>query len=278
MKGNRGKIKKIISVIMASVTLVTAIPTEKVLAEAVELGIEEKNSDTIAAEENSDNFLEGTEEVEVEDTEVKYNEVETIENDNSEENDSTETIETTETTETTEQLLDVENSKESEKKISDLEEEAEEKEAKESYLLQYLVVNASYVAIGESQQIVVGIDCEDAIEEAVLQYHNQDTGEIFNQSYVDMVDGALLFEMSFNDEIQTGVYQLDAVTYQVNNQEYTNLFSEAGIEAVFGVNEEVEVEADAVIEDEDSEEYTEEDIDLDIVRIDGKRPIIGRSS
>lgn len=262
MKSNRGKIKKFISVIMASVTLVTAIPTEKVLAEAVELGIEEKSSDTIAAEENSDNFLEGTEEVEVEDTEVKYNEVEIIENDNSEENDSTETIETTE------QLLDVENSKESEKKISDLEEEAEEKEAKESYLLQYLVVNASYVAIGESQQIVVGIDCEEEIEGAVLQYHNRDTGETFSQSYANMIDGALLFEMLFNDETQMGVYQLDAVIYQVNGQEYTNLFSEAGIEAVFGVNEEVEVEADAVIEGENSEVSAEEDIDLDIVRID----------
>lgn len=144
----------------------------------------------------------------------------------------------------------------------ELEEDSEEIE--EEYLIQYLMVNESNVSLGTSQQVVVSIGCDKVIEEAVLQYHNQNTGEVFQQYFTEVTDNAILFEILFDNINQTGTYQLDSVTFYVEDEEYTEYFAEADIEAVFGVNQEVEAEPDAVIDDG----TTEEAVDIDVVTID----------
>lgn len=145
------------------------------------------------------------------------------------------------------------------------ENEDETDPAEERYLIEYLMINQSNVSINEIQQIVLGIDCDKVIEEAVLYYHKQDSEEGLEQSCTEVIDGAVLFEILFDDLAQTGAYKLDSVTFKVAGKLYTESFSDAGIEAVFGMNAETVAEPDAVLDDGTAEEIESE---MDIVRID----------
>lgn len=154
--------------------------------------------------------------------------------------------------------------------------ETEELEDELEYLIQYLIVNQSKVLLGEKQQIVLGLYCEKNIEEAVLSYHNQETGESFEQYFTESIDNAFLFEMTFQNADQIGAYQLNSVRFRVEEEYYTEYFAEVGIEAVFGVNQEVLSNPDAVVDDGTSEET--EGIDIDVVRIDENGDTISETS
>lgn len=75
-----------------------------------------------------------------------------------------------------------------------------------------------------------------------MKYHNVENGTEYTQKFADNADGALLFELIFQNEEQKGMYQLDKLTYKIGEQTYTELFAEAGIEASFGVETDVETD------------------------------------
>ena len=81
--------------------------------------------------------------------------------------------------------------------------------------------------------------------------------------------------MLFQKEEQKGQYQLDELTYKVGENVYTEVFKEAGIEASFGVETDVETNPDAYVEN-DSEENA--DADIDVVRIDEEGNVISEDS
>lgn len=275
--------KRIIAMVMAAVTLLTAIPDDAVLAADGE-------QTTLETE-----IVEGTESTEKPESTERSDSTEQVEctekadstesTENTEKSESTESTERPESTESTETSDSTEQGTTSAKKPqtnelgTELLEEAteiEETEEVEEYLIQYLMVNETNVALGAAQQIVLGIECDKEIEEGILQYHNQATGEVFQQYFKEVVDNALLFEMLFYDESQTGVYQLDSVTFTVDGVAYTEFFGDAGIEAVFGVNQEVETTPDAVIDDGTTDDSA--GVDVDVVRIDEDGNTISETS
>ena len=179
--------------------------------------------------------------------------------------DSTEILETT--TEESE-VTEVEET-------SETETEEETEGAEEQYYIQYLMLNSDKVSLNEAQKVVIGIDCKKEISDAVLKYHNVENGTEYTQKFADNADGALLFELIFQNEEQKGLYQLDKLTYKIGDQTYTELFAEAGIEASFGVETDVETDPDAYVEN-NTDENT--DPDIDVVRIDEEGNVISEDS
>ena len=268
---------------MTATTLFTTIPVESALAQNVpELSTEAGQSSDITdpAKENTEDKT-STESIDVLDKQS------TEQVESTEKKESTESVEDTEKKEETESVEDIEKKEETES-VENTEstktgendstemEETETEEDELEYLIQYLIVNENNVALNQKQQVVLSIACEKAIEEAVLQYHNQSTGEIYQQYFTEIIDNAILFEMLFENESQSGAYQLDSVTFKVDGEEYTEDFATAGIEAVFGVNQEVASNPDAVVDDGTSEET--EGIDIDVVRIDENGDTISETS
>lgn len=141
---------------------------------------------------------------------------------------------------------------------------AEESEILQRYDMLYMMLEERNVELNSSQQIVVGIDCETEITKAELKYHNQETGVVFEVGHTNISGGAILFEFSFGNENQTGIYELDEIHFWVNGEEQIVLFSEVGITAYFGVNQETNVQPDAVVE----ADSVDVDMDMDVVQLD----------
>ena len=284
-------------------TLFTSIPVESVTAQNVDVSVistETDQSGDVAKTETEDVESEvSTESKEKSDEEStgqtenieKSENIESVESTEKEEStesvegvgekESTESGEGVESTEdSTESVEGVESTEDSTELVGDAEstEDSTETADKEmlEYLIQYLIVNENNVALNQKQQVVLSIACEEAIEEAVLQYHNQSTGAVYTQYFTEIIDNAILFEMLFENESQSGEYQLDSVTFMVDGEEYTEDFATAGIDAVFGVNQEVASNPDAVVDDGTSEET--EGVDIDVVRIDENGNTISETS
>ena len=229
-----------------------AADTEKI-GTSIETIEEDSVKDTEEAQENE--LVEDTEEVKntevVEDTEEVRN-TEVVED--TEEVKNTEVVEDTEEVRNTELVEDTEEVK-----------NTEEVEETEGYLIQYLMLNSDKISLNETQNVVVGFNCSDKITEAVLNYRNKDTGAKYSQKNSEITDGALLFEMKFSDEQMIGTYELTSIEYKIDENVYVQNFSEAGIDARFGVEENVQNNPDAYIEDEKQENIED---DVDIVRVD----------
>ena len=269
--GQMRRLKRSLAMIMTAATLFTAIPVEDALGQDISEMSTEESQDGEAFEQG----IENTEETELS-TELKENLVskDTEEEESTGNTEDTEAVKDTEDAEAVKDMEDTEIVEDTEvvedtETVEDTEDTETVEDAEESileYLIQYLVVNEPNVSLNQKQQIVLGIACEKEIESAILQYHKQDTGEVFEKYFSGVIDNALLFEILFEDASQVGAYQLDSVTFRVDGKEYTESFAAAGIEAVFGVNQEVESNPDAVVEDGTDE--GEPAVDIDVVRID----------
>ena len=204
----------------------------------------------------------------------EMNQIETVTNESIVETETEEAVDTTERTEETE-IIDVSTETEKEvteeteveetEEVSATESEEETEAVEKRYYIQYLMMDSDKVSLNETQKVVIGLDCEKEISDAVLKYHNVENGTEYTQTFTDNEDGALLFEMLFQKEEQKGQYQLDELTYKVGENTYTEAFKEAGIDVSFGVETDVETNPDAYVEN-DSEENA--DVDIDVVRID----------
>ena len=186
-------------------------------------------------------------------------------------------------TEATETVAEENEAKDTEAKDTeetvDTEESTDETEkVEEHYYIQYLMLNSDRVSLNEEQKVVIGLDCEKEISDAVLRYHDAENGTEYTQKFTDNVDGALLFEMIFQSEEQKGQYELDELTYTIEENTYTEVFEEAGIEATFGVETDTETDPDAYVEMDSESDVDEAISDIDVVRIDENGNTISEDS
>ena len=194
--------------------------------------------------------------------------------------ESEEIQEDVESTENAEEIIteSTEDTEEQGEIITESTEDTEEQGdiiTEKTHYIQYLMMGSEAIGLSEIQKIVVGLGCDMEIASAALKYHNLDTNEEYEQEYSTVVDGALLFELSFSAESFIGKYQIDSVTYTIENNNYEESFAEAGIDATFGVEETVENNPDAIVEESSSETNT---ADIDVVRIDEEGNYISEES
>ena len=130
-------------------------------------------------------------------------------------------------------------------------------------LLNYLVVDKSYIEQGDIQSIVASVGDENTVvESATLAYHRESDGKTYQADVSEYKDHAMLFKISYEESAETGVYILDSLTYTVDGEVHAVELAKIGIEAKYGVNTEVESTADAEVVDSETEDSTTADIDV----------------
>lgn len=124
---------------------------------------------------------------------------------------------------------------------------------KKEVSLQYLFIEKPSVTTPDTQNIVVGIG-EDGkeISKAVLNYRNNTTGEKFQVEASKMIQGAVLFAVEFQNEAQSGEYEVLSVDYEVEENTYTASMDELNMDARFGVNCTVETKPDGYVDEGES--------------------------
>lgn len=235
------------ALLLAAVTILTSLPTEYLYAAQTQ-----ETHDTVTPEEQSneetvvDTALTGQESV----TDTEQETTETVEG-------------TTATEETTDGTEDAGKS-EIETQSADAQNAVTADILAAEDLLNYLVLDNAYIAVGGTQNVVANIGNEDlAIGGGRLLYHRVSDGAAYEMAATETDGNGLRFSETFADESRTGEYALDTIIYEKDGQEYQIRLSDAGMDVRFGVNTEVETNPDAEVVDEATT-----DVDMDVVSFD----------
>ena len=235
------------ALLLAAVTILTSLPTEYLYAAQTQ-----EIQDTVTPEEQSneetvvDTALTGQESVA--DTEQE----------------TTETVEGTTATEETTDGTEAAGKSEIETQSADTQNAVTADILTAEDLLNYLVLDNAYIAVGGTQNVVANIGNEDlAIGGGRLLYHRVSDGAAYEMAATEIDGNGLRFSETFADESRTGEYALDAIIYEKDGQEYQICLSDAGMDVRFGVNTEVETNPDAEVVDEETT-----DVDMDVVSFD----------
>ena len=235
------------ALLLAAVTILTSLPTEYLYAAQTQ-----EIQDTVTPEEQSneetvvDTALTGQESVA--DTEQE----------------TTETVEGTTATEETTDGTETAGKSEIETQSVDTQNAVTADILTAEDLLNYLVLDNAYIAVGGTQNVVANIGNEDlAIGGGRLLYHRVSDGAAYEMAATEIDGNGLRFSETFADESRTGEYALDAIIYEKDGQEYQICLSDAGMDVRFGVNTEVETNPDAEVVDEETT-----DVDMDVVSFD----------
>lgn len=232
---------------LAAVTILTSLPTEYLYAAQTQ-----ETQDTVTPEEQSneetviDTALTGQESIT--DTEQE----------------TTEAVEGTTATEETADGTETAGKSEIETQSADTQNAVTADILAAEDLLNYLVLDNAYIAVGGTQNVVANIGNEDlAIGGGRLLYHRVSDGAAYEMAATETDGNGLRFSETFADESRTGEYALDAIIYEKDAQEYQINLSDAGMDVRFGVNTEVETNPDAEVVDEATT-----DVDMDVVSFD----------
>lgn len=235
------------ALLLAAVTILTSLPTEYLYAAQTQ-----ETHDTVTPEEQSneetvvDTALTGQESI----TDTEQETTETVEG-------TTATEETTDGTETA-------GKSEIETQSVDTQNAVTADVLAAEDLLNYLVLDNAYIAVGGTQNVVANIGNEDlAIGGGRLLYHRVSDGAAYEMAATEIDGNGLRFSETFADESRTGEYALDAIIYEKDGQEYQINLSDAGMDVRFGVNTEVETNPDAEVVDEATT-----DVDMEVVSFD----------
>ena len=235
------------ALLLAAVTILTSLPTEYLYAAQTQ-----ETHDTVTPEEQSneetvvDTALTGQESV----TDTEQETAETVEG-------TTATEETADGTETA-------GKSEIETQSADTQNAVTADILAAEDLLNYLVLDNAYIAVGGTQNVVANIGNEDlAISGGRLLYHRVSDGAAYEMAATEIDGNGLRFSETFADESRTGEYALDTIIYEKDSQEYQINLSDAGMDVRFGVNTEVETNPDAEVVDEATT-----DVDMDVVSFD----------
>lgn len=235
------------ALLLAAVTILTSLPTEYLYAAQTQ-----ETHDIVTQEEQSneetvvDTALTGQESV----TDTEQETTETVEG-------------TTATEETTDGTEDAGKS-EIETQSADAQNAVTADILAAEDLLNYLVLDNAYIAVGGTQNVVANIGNEDlAIGGGRLLYHRVSDGAAYEMAATETDGNGLRFSETFADESRTGEYALDTIIYEKDGQEYQINLSDAGMDVRFGVNTEVETNPDAEVVDEATT-----DVDMDVVSFD----------
>lgn len=135
----------------------------------------------------------------------------------------------------------------------------DEDTSKEEALVDYLYVEKERVGTGEEQTILVAIGDEaTVIEGGSITVENIYTGEC-ETIEAQAIDNVLLAGISYTDATKNGIYQVKEVRYQIADEITSLSMSEIGIQAYYGVNE------DVILRDVETEVVSLEDAATDIV-------------
>ena len=140
--------------------------------------------------------------------------------------------------------------------IESLEETAPVEE--DNLTIQYLYVKTPYLVTPDTQEILVSFNEGVSITDAVLVYRNDNTGEAFEVTASEIKGSSVIFHMNFEDELQSGIYQLTEVKVTKEGTEFCINLQNNGIDSRFGVNQECDTDPDAIVEDEDTLSVAEE--------------------
>lgn len=235
------------ALLLAAVTILTSLPTEYLYAAQTQ-----ETQDTVTPEEQSN-------EETVVDTALTGQESVT-----DTEQETTETVEGTTATEETTDGTEVAGKSEIETQSADAQNAVTADILAAEDLLNYLVLDNAYIAVGGTQNVVANIGNEDlAISGGRLLYHRVSDGAAYEMAATEIDGNGLRFSETFADESRTGEYALDAIIYEKDGQEYQIRLSDAGMDVRFGVNTEVETNPDAEVVDEATT-----DVDMDVVSFD----------
>lgn len=235
------------ALLLAAVTILTSLPTEYLYAAQTQ-----ETQDTVTPEEQSN-------EETVVDTALTGQEGVT---DTGQE--TTETVEGTTATEETADGTEAAGKSEIETQSADTQDAVTADILAAEDLLNYLVLDNAYIAVGGTQNVVANIGNEDlAIGGGRLLYHRVSDGAAYEMAATETDGNGLRFSETFADESRTGEYALDAIIYEKDSQEYQINLSDAGMDVRFGVNTEVETNPDAEVVDEATT-----DVDMDVVSFD----------
>lgn len=155
---------------------------------------------------------------------------------------------------------------------NDLENSTDKKEDEnvnsESPHINYVLVDKPCVLNGETQSIIISLgDGEQIISNAVLNLVSEKNGEIAIP-VTKVVDDGLLFEINIQTE-QQDIVNLKSIVYTIDQEEYTIELDEIGIEAKYGVNQQIETNADAEVVDDNSDmEDALSEVEAEIVAFD----------
>lgn len=235
------------ALLLAAVTILTSLPTEYLYAAQTQ-----ETHDTVMPEEQSN-------EETVVDTALTGQESVT-----DTEQETTETVEGTTATEETTDGTEAAGKSEIEAQSADAQNAVTADILAAEDLLNYLVLDNAYIAVGGTQNVVANIGNEDlAISGGRLLYHRVSDGAAYEMAATEIDGNGLRFSETFADESRTGEYALDAIIYEKDGQEYQIRLSDAGMDVRFGVNTEVETNPDAEVVDEATT-----DVDMDVVSFD----------
>lgn len=235
------------ALLLAAVTILTSLPTEYLYAAQTQ-----ETHDTVTPEEQSN-------EETVVDTALTGQESIT-----DTEQETTETVEGTTATEETADGTETAGKSEIEAQSADAQNAVTADILAAEDLLNYLVLDNAYIAVGGTQNVVANIGNEDlAISGGRLLYHRVSDGAAYEMAATEIDGNGLRFSETFADESRTGEYALDTIIYEKDGQEYQINLSDAGMDVRFGVNTEVETNPDAEVVDEATT-----DVDMDVVSFD----------
>ena len=235
------------ALLLAAVTILTSLPTEYLYAAQPQ-----ETHDTVTPEEQSN-------EETVVDTALTGQESVT-----DTEQETTETVEGTTATEETTDGTEAAGKSEIEAQSADAQNAVTADILAAEDLLNYLVLDNAYIAVGGTQNVVANIGNEDlAISGGRLLYHRVSDGAAYEMAATEIDGNGLRFSETFADESRTGEYALDTIIYEKDGQEYQIRLSDAGMDVRFGVNTEVETNPDAEVVDEATT-----DVDMDVVSFD----------
>ena len=125
--------------------------------------------------------------------------------------------------------------------------------------LNYLVVGSPVVCTPGSQFVLADVgDGTEKLSDAVLTYVNVETGTSYEVTADTVDEGSLLFNMEFDDTQPSGEYEVTTIEVVADGEKRIVRMVDTGIEAKFGINADVDSEADAYVVDEQAEQDAEE--------------------
>lgn len=146
--------------------------------------------------------------------------------------------------------------------------ESVEEQKEQQELLNYAVIGSPYISTPGTQKVLLSIgEADTVINKAVLTYVNTETGAEYQTEAQQISADGIVFSMDFNDPALKGIYRLEKVEYQIGEEQKELVFSDAGMEMLFGVETAVDTKPDSVVveEEESEEENTQPDVDVVVI-------------
>ena len=128
-------------------------------------------------------------------------------------------------------------------------------------LINCVIVGKNVVESDEAQYILVDMGEDmDKISEAMITVVNTKTGDTITKSYKTIVETVYIFELSASELTKSGEYEVLSIEFVSEGNSYFVSMEEAGIDARFGVNVEVDTDADLILTEEEVDQTEAEGI------------------